>query len=281
MAEIDRNVLDRMLEQVSEFVLVVFDELKDVPGLPPSILETLPAVRRRLAQAFDLSRSMEEEAETPLIAAVQTISLEVLREAGLTDEDKQSLWQGLSQVVPRVLRAFGKRPEFRDALDEFLTGVLQPALGQVLVEHGHELATEILSPIRDGLDAWQWMDEQGTEEPPSRLEDYFDFLAEDDIRIKGTRIGVEHVLYHAIHRSLTPKQILQRYETLTLEQVYAALLFYEQHTEKLDAYLAGHLEFSRCARRDFWQTPPDVADKLRRTLKQKRPKGRTRQAAEA
>jgi hypothetical protein len=31
------------------------------------------------------------------------------------------------------------------------------------------------------------------------LESYFDFLAPDDIRIKGTRIGIETVLYEYIH----------------------------------------------------------------------------------
>lgn len=34
-----------------------------------------------------------------------------------------------------------------------------------------------------------------------QLEEYFDFLANDDIRIKGTRIGNETVLNEFIHRS--------------------------------------------------------------------------------
>ena len=28
-----------------------------------------------------------------------------------------------------------------------------------------------------------------------QLEDYFDFLAADDIRLKGSRIGIESILY--------------------------------------------------------------------------------------
>ena len=32
-----------------------------------------------------------------------------------------------------------------------------------------------------------------------QIEDYFNFLAEDDIRIKGTRIGIETVLDEYIH----------------------------------------------------------------------------------
>jgi hypothetical protein len=33
------------------------------------------------------------------------------------------------------------------------------------------------------------------------LESYLDFLAPDDIRVKGTRIGIETILYEYIHRS--------------------------------------------------------------------------------
>ncbi len=37
-----------------------------------------------------------------------------------------------------------------------------------------------------------------------QLEDYFDFFAEDDIRLKGTRVGIETVLYNFIHRQRSP-----------------------------------------------------------------------------
>jgi hypothetical protein len=33
-----------------------------------------------------------------------------------------------------------------------------------------------------------------------QLEDYFNFLALDDIRVKGTRIGIETIFYDFIHR---------------------------------------------------------------------------------
>lgn len=32
------------------------------------------------------------------------------------------------------------------------------------------------------------------------IEEYFDYLAPDDIRIKGTRVGIESILYEFIHR---------------------------------------------------------------------------------
>jgi uncharacterized protein (DUF433 family) len=57
-----------------------------------------------------------------------------------------------------------------------------------------------------------------------QLEDYFNFLALDDIRVKGTRIGIETILYDFIHRKRSPEQIAQTYPSLTLEQVYATIL---------------------------------------------------------
>ena len=50
-----------------------------------------------------------------------------------------------------------------------------------------------------------------------QLEEYFDFFAKDDIRIKGTRIGIETVLYDFIHRSRSPEEIVNTYPSLKLE----------------------------------------------------------------
>ncbi len=65
---------------------------------------------------------------------------------------------------------------------------------------------------------------------------YFDFLDSDDIRIKGTRIGIETVLEDYLNAS-SPEEIAIRYPTLTLEQVYATITFYLHHQQKIDQYL--------------------------------------------
>lgn len=74
------------------------------------------------------------------------------------------------------------------------------------------------------------------------LEDYFDFLTPEDIRIRGTRVGIETVLYDHIHRARTPKEIAASYPTLTLEQVYATILYYLHNREAVSAYLAAWIE---------------------------------------
>lgn len=76
-----------------------------------------------------------------------------------------------------------------------------------------------------------------------QLEEYFDFLAPDDIRIRGTRVGIETVLYDHIHRSRTPEQIVASYPSLTLEQAYATIVYYLRNRELVEDYLTEWLEF--------------------------------------
>jgi uncharacterized protein (DUF433 family) len=65
--------------------------------------------------------------------------------------------------------------------------------------------------------------------PETQLKDYFNFLNSSDIRIEGSRIGIETILYEYIDRGRTPEEIAQIYTSLTLEQVYATILYYLQN----------------------------------------------------
>lgn len=102
------------------------------------------------------------------------------------------------------------------------------------------------------------------------LEDYFDFLAADDIRIKGHRIGIESIIYEYVHRGQTPEQIQQRFPTLSLEQIYAALLYYHRNRAQLDAYVADWLEWGRRMREEQDRNPPPVVVRLRKLKAQQR-----------
>jgi uncharacterized protein (DUF433 family) len=106
-----------------------------------------------------------------------------------------------------------------------------------------------------------------------QLEDYFDFLAPDDIRIKGTRVGIETVLYDFIHRKQTPEEIAASYSTLTLEQVYATILYYLHNQEQVTAYIEEWLEWGRRMREEQDRNPPLVVLRLR-ALKAEREKAK-------
>jgi len=96
-----------------------------------------------------------------------------------------------------------------------------------------------------------------------QLEDYFDFLAPNDIRIKGTRVGIETVLYDFIHRLRPPEQIAASYPSLTLEQVYATILYYLRNRERIDAYLTDWLEWGERMRAEQDRNPPPFVVRLR------------------
>ncbi len=111
------------------------------------------------------------------------------------------------------------------------------------------------------------------------LEEYFEFLAPDDIRIKGTRVGIETVLYDHIHRSRTPAQIVASYPSLNLEQVYAAILYYLHNREMVEAYLSAWLEFGHRMRLEQARDPAiqDFKERLRqaRAAREEQPTGAT------
>ena len=69
-----------------------------------------------------------------------------------------------------------------------------------------------------------------------KLEDYFDFFSEDDIRLKGHRIGIENVLNYYLE-GYTPEEILKELPSLNLEKVYATITYYLHNRSALDSYL--------------------------------------------
>jgi uncharacterized protein (DUF433 family) len=95
------------------------------------------------------------------------------------------------------------------------------------------------------------------------LDSYFDFLAPNDIRVKGTRVGIETILYDYIHRSQSPEAIAARYPSLTLEQVYATITYYLHNRTKIEAYLVDWLAYGQRMREEQERNPPPVIVRLR------------------
>jgi uncharacterized protein (DUF433 family) len=75
-----------------------------------------------------------------------------------------------------------------------------------------------------------------------QLEDYFDFYKKNDIRLKGHRIGIESILYEYIHRAQTPEEIATRFPTLSLEHIYATILYYLQNKKQIHDYMTEWIE---------------------------------------
>ncbi|MEG4573439.1 DUF433 domain-containing protein [Microcoleus sp. N3A4] len=102
-----------------------------------------------------------------------------------------------------------------------------------------------------------------------QLEDYFNFLAADDIRLKGTRIGIETILFDYLFRAKTPEEIAQTYPSLRLEQVYATILYYLQNKQAVEAYIQDWLEWGDRMREEQKRNPNPVVEKLKKLKAQK------------
>jgi uncharacterized protein (DUF433 family) len=103
-----------------------------------------------------------------------------------------------------------------------------------------------------------------------QLEDYFDFQRPDNIRVKGTRVGIETILYDFIHRSRTPEEIAQSYPSVTLEQVYATILYYLHNQEAVSDIGTDWLEWSHQQRKAQELNPHPAAARLRKLYKSRK-----------
>ncbi len=101
------------------------------------------------------------------------------------------------------------------------------------------------------------------------LEDYFDVLAPTDIRLKGTRVGIETILSDYLDLGLFPEQIAARYQTLTLEQVYATLTYYWHNREQVEAYLRSVDDELDRQRREQDAHPSPAVQRLRELARQR------------
>ncbi len=103
-----------------------------------------------------------------------------------------------------------------------------------------------------------------------QLEDYFDFLAPDDIRIKGSRVGIETVLYDYIFHARTPEEIADTYRSINLESIYATILYYLHNKSAVTQYLQDWLEWGHQQRKLQDQSPPPAVARLRQIIAERR-----------
>ena len=97
-----------------------------------------------------------------------------------------------------------------------------------------------------------------------KLEDYFDFLSSEDIRLKGTRVGIETILYEYIYRRRTAEAIAELYTNLSLEQIQATILYFLHNPEDITQYMADWLNYCRESEKEQIEHPPDYILRLKK-----------------
>ena len=94
-----------------------------------------------------------------------------------------------------------------------------------------------------------------------QLEDYFEFVSSDEIRLRGTRVGIEAILSEYLDGAL-PEEIALNYPPITLEQVHATITYYLSHRADVDKYLGRWADGSDQALRQQRQAGSAVIDRL-------------------
>ena len=85
------------------------------------------------------------------------------------------------------------------------------------------------------------------------VQDYFEFIDETSIRIKGHRIYIDEVLEERL-LGKEPEEILCCFPRLPLEKIYATLLYYEANKAEVEAYLARVREEKRKSEKEWQRT---------------------------
>jgi uncharacterized protein (DUF433 family) len=95
-----------------------------------------------------------------------------------------------------------------------------------------------------------------------------EFLTEHDpssIRLKGHRIGLEHVVYY-YNQGYTPEMILGQFPSLALALIHKVIAFYLENQADVDAY-ASRCEVEVERQRAAAPASPDLME-LRRRMSQ-------------
>ena len=101
------------------------------------------------------------------------------------------------------------------------------------------------------------------------LQDYFDFIDDENIRIQGHRVYIDNVLSNYLWGE-GPDELQQRYPQMSMEKIYATILYYLANKAEVDAYMA-RVEKGREARYQEWlqtvASDPEYIERRERLLK--------------
>lgn len=95
-------------------------------------------------------------------------------------------------------------------------------------------------------------------------DEYIQVCSPADMRVKGTRVGIEHILSAYLAGSL-PEEIAVEFPTITLEQIHGVIAYYLRNQADVDAYVARWRNRSRKLRTEQAErAAPEAVQRLRR-----------------
>jgi uncharacterized protein (DUF433 family) len=100
------------------------------------------------------------------------------------------------------------------------------------------------------------------------LEDCFEFISADEIRIKGHRIGIEDVVNYYV-QGYSPEQIQAELPSLNLEKIYATITYYLHNRTEIDAYMLRLEQWREQEYQKWADDPSPLFDRLRQVKKER------------
>ena len=94
------------------------------------------------------------------------------------------------------------------------------------------------------------------------------------LRITGTRVSLDSVIA-AFDLGATPEQIIHKFPTLKLADVYAVITYYLRHQDEVQSYLAEQRQTAEALRKVLEAEFPPPKNLRARLLKRRRSQGLT------
>jgi uncharacterized protein (DUF433 family) len=104
---------------------------------------------------------------------------------------------------------------------------------------------------------------------PISVDDYLEIVGPDIIRVKGHRIGLEHIVEH-YQEGYSPEQIAQDFPGVGLPAIYTIIAYYLHNQGRVDAYLVRVNARAEAAYQEWAASPPSPATLRVRALKERR-----------
>jgi uncharacterized protein (DUF433 family) len=94
---------------------------------------------------------------------------------------------------------------------------------------------------------------------PIRVDDLFEAWGTDDVRLRGHRIGIEHIVVR-YREGYSAEEIAGAYPGLDLRTVYTLIAYYLNNRLVIDAYMRA-LEVNAQAAKDEWNRTRTAASR--------------------
>jgi uncharacterized protein (DUF433 family) len=110
---------------------------------------------------------------------------------------------------------------------------------------------------------------------PVPVDDYLEFVGPDVIRVKGHRIGLEHIV-ERYYEGYSPEQIADEFPDVGLPAIYTIIAYYLHNQAAVDAYIVRIDAVAEARYREWAANMPEVSRRVRAIIAQRRQEAHTR-----